>query len=57
MSNAEFKVNPNTVLLAIIMGLSVWTLKTVSEVQQTQARMTVQIQNLERVVYTTSSRE
>ena len=43
--------NFNSVLLMIVMALSGWTLKTVSEQSSTIAAISVQVQNLERVVY------
>lgn len=45
-------MNLNTVLLAIVLALSGWTLKKVSDQGEAVAAMSVRIQNLERIVYT-----
>lgn len=44
-------LNLNTVLLAIILGLSSWTLKKVSDQGEMVATLNAKVQNLERVVY------
>lgn len=45
-------MNINTLLLTIVLALSGWTLKKVSDQGEAVAAMSVRIQNLERIVYT-----
>ncbi len=44
-------LNLNTVLLTVVVGLSAWTLKKVSDQGEQMAAMAVKVQNLERIVY------
>ena len=44
-------MNINTVLLTIVLALSGWTLKKVSDQGEQVAAMTARVQNLERIVY------
>ena len=46
-------INSNTVLLTIGLALSGWTLKTVSEIRESQSALKEQVKSLERVVYST----
>lgn len=46
-------INPNTVLLSIVLALSGWTLKTVSDIRESQSALKEQVKSLERVVYST----
>jgi hypothetical protein len=45
------QLNLNTALIAIVLALSGWTLKKVSDLAESQAALKVQVQNLERIVY------
>lgn len=44
-------LNLNTVLLTVVLGLSAWTLKKVSDQGEQMAAVAVKVQNLERIVY------
>lgn len=57
MSTKGLDINANTFLLAIIMALSSWTLKKVTDIGEKQASMEVQIRSLERVVYAVKQTE
>lgn len=51
MSKDSGNFNFNSVLLMIVLALSGWTLKTVTDQGNSLSALTVQVQNLERVVY------
>ena len=44
-------ININTVLLTVVLALSGWTLKKVSDLGEKQASLEAHVQNLERTVY------
>lgn len=44
-------INPTTVLLTIVLALSGWTLKTVSDIRESQSALKEQVRSLERIVY------
>lgn len=45
-------INLNSVLLTVVLALSAWTLKSVTEVKEEQAGMRAQVRSLERAVFT-----
>ena len=45
-------LNLNTVLLTVVLALSGWTLKKVSDLGEAQAEIRANVHNLERIVYT-----
>lgn len=51
MSKDSGNFNFNSVLLMIVLALSGWTLKTVTDQGNSLSALAVQVQNLERVVY------
>jgi len=52
MITRSHNLNFNTLLISILLMLSGWTLKKVSEQGEQMASLTAKVQNLERVVYT-----
>lgn len=50
-------LNPTTILLSIVLTLSAWTLKKVTDIGEAQAMMKVQVTNLERIVYRSSAHD
>ncbi len=45
--------NLNTILISVVLTLSGWTLKKVSEQGEQMAGLSAKVQNLERIVYKT----